>query len=143
MDELKAAITPKTKMIWINVSDSFPPTSEFRFTNFNFFPINQTPHNPIGKVFDEDELRNIGKIAEEHDLMILSDEVYDCLTFGDKKHIRIAALDDFWRRTVTIGSAVRSSFLPLLMFSLILTEISTFSISLLHFLASLLILTAF
>lgn len=35
----------------------------------------QTPHNPVGKVFDEEELRAIGNIAEEHDLMILSDEV--------------------------------------------------------------------
>lgn len=35
----------------------------------------QTPHNPIGKVFDEEELRAIGKIAEEHNLLILADEV--------------------------------------------------------------------
>jgi kynurenine aminotransferase len=59
LDELRAAITPKTKMIWIN-----------------------TPHNPIGKVFDEEELRGIGKVAEEADLMILSDEVVSLLGFG-------------------------------------------------------------
>lgn len=73
LDELRAAITPKTKMIWVN-----------------------TPHNPVGKVrlplrgawrrvqllmclsaqvFDEEELRSIGNIAEEHNLLILSDEV--------------------------------------------------------------------
>lgn len=34
-----------------------------------------TPHNPVGKVFDEEELRGIGKVAEENDLLILSDEV--------------------------------------------------------------------
>ncbi|KAI5477076.1 hypothetical protein MNV49_006875 [Pseudohyphozyma bogoriensis] len=85
IDELRAAITPKTKMIWIN-----------------------TPHNPIGKVFTEDELRAIGKVAEEHDLLICADEVYDCLTFDQHKHVRIAALDDFWRRTITIGSAGKS-----------------------------------
>ncbi|POY76012.1 hypothetical protein BMF94_0735 [Rhodotorula taiwanensis] len=85
LDELRAAITPRTKMIFFN-----------------------TPQNPIGKVFSEDELRGIGKIAEEHDLLILSDEVYDCLTFGGKEHVRIAALDDFWKRTVTIGSAGKS-----------------------------------
>ncbi|KAL8290516.1 hypothetical protein RQP46_002774 [Phenoliferia psychrophenolica] len=65
----------------------------------------KTPHNPVGKVFDEEELRAIGNIAEEHDLMILSDEVYDALVLNDKKHVRIAALDNFWRRTVTVGSA--------------------------------------
>ncbi|KAM0749870.1 PLP-dependent transferase [Meredithblackwellia eburnea MCA 4105] len=85
LDELRAAITPKTKMIWIN-----------------------TPHNPVGKVFDEEELRAIGKIAEEHDLLILADEVYDALTLDGKKHVRIAALDDFWKRTVTVGSAGKS-----------------------------------
>lgn len=63
--------------------------------------------------------------------MILSDEVvraltswvflaqmlmpccqYDCLTLDGKQHVRIAALDDFWRRTVTVGSAVRSFLVP-------------------------------
>lgn len=34
-----------------------------------------TPHNPIGKVFDVEELREIGRIAEEHNLIILADEV--------------------------------------------------------------------
>lgn len=52
VDELRSKITPKTKMIVIN-----------------------TPHNPVGKVFDEKELLDIGKVAEEHDLIILSDEV--------------------------------------------------------------------
>ncbi|GAA5908816.1 kynurenine--oxoglutarate transaminase [Sporobolomyces salmoneus] len=85
-DELRKAITPKTKQIWIN-----------------------TPHNPIGKVFDEDELREIGKIAEEHDLIIVADEVYDCLTFEGREHTRIASLsDDLWNRTITIGSAGKS-----------------------------------
>ncbi|GJN88082.1 hypothetical protein Rhopal_001038-T1 [Rhodotorula paludigena] len=85
LDELRSAITPRTKMIWTN-----------------------SPHNPVGKVFSEDELRAIGRIAEEHDLMILADEVYDCLTFDHKEHVRIAALDDFWKRTVTVGSAGKS-----------------------------------
>ncbi|KDE08643.1 aminotransferase [Microbotryum lychnidis-dioicae p1A1 Lamole] len=85
LDELKKAITPRTKMIWIN-----------------------TPHNPIGKVFDEAELTAIGKVAEKHDLMILSDEVYDVLTFDKMKHVRIASLGDFWKRTVTVGSAGKS-----------------------------------
>jgi kynurenine aminotransferase len=37
-----------------------------------------TPHNPIGKVFDEEELIAIGDLAEEHNLLILSDEVVSC-----------------------------------------------------------------
>lgn len=66
-----------------------------------------TDRLPVPQVFDEEELRGIGKVAEDNDLLILSDEVYDCLTFGEE-HVRIAALDDFWRRTVTVGSAVRT-----------------------------------
>ncbi|GAA5961607.1 hypothetical protein JCM3765_002646 [Sporobolomyces pararoseus] len=85
-DELRKAITPKTKQIWIN-----------------------TPHNPIGKVFDVEELKEIGKIAEEHNLIIVSDEVYDCLTFEDQQHTRIASLsEELWNRTITIGSAGKS-----------------------------------
>jgi kynurenine aminotransferase len=52
IDELRSKVTSRTKMIVLN-----------------------TPHNPIGKVFSEDELRAIGKVAEDHDLIILTDEV--------------------------------------------------------------------
>jgi alanine-alpha-ketoisovalerate/valine-pyruvate aminotransferase len=52
IEELKSKVTSKTKMIVLN-----------------------TPHNPIGKVFDENELRAIGQVAEENNLIILSDEV--------------------------------------------------------------------
>ncbi|KAL7009122.1 arylformamidase [Cystobasidiomycetes sp. EMM_F5] len=82
IEELRAACTPKTKVLILN-----------------------TPHNPIGKVFSEDELREIGKLAEEKDFLILSDEVYDVLALSPSKHVRIAALGDFWNRTVTVGSA--------------------------------------
>lgn len=52
INELESKITPKTKMIVLN-----------------------TPHNPVGKVFDENELRAIGQVAKKHNLIILSDEV--------------------------------------------------------------------
>ncbi|KNZ45092.1 aminotransferase [Puccinia sorghi] len=85
IDELKAALTPKSKVIIIN-----------------------TPHNPVGKVFTEDELNDIGKVAEEHNLLIIADEVYDCLTFNEP-HVRIASLSkSLWGRTVTVGSAGKS-----------------------------------
>ncbi|OAV86915.1 hypothetical protein PTTG_09745 [Puccinia triticina 1-1 BBBD Race 1] len=85
IDELRAALTAKSKVIIIN-----------------------TPHNPVGKVFTVDELNAIGQVAEEHNLLIIADEVYDCLTFGEP-HTRIASLSDaLWRRTVTVGSAGKS-----------------------------------
>jgi kynurenine aminotransferase len=51
-DELRRAITPKTKMIIVN-----------------------TPHNPVGKVFTQRELEGIAAVAEEHNLLVMADEV--------------------------------------------------------------------
>ncbi|CDS11272.1 hypothetical protein LRAMOSA03535 [Lichtheimia ramosa] len=86
VDELRSKITPKTKMIVIN-----------------------TPHNPVGKVFDEKELLDIGKVAEEHDLIILSDEVYDRLYYPPlEKFPRIATLGNLWERTLTVCSGGKS-----------------------------------
>lgn len=80
--ELEAAITARTKIIVLN-----------------------TPHNPIGKVFNETELRQIGDLAVKHNIIILSDEVYDRLYYTDA-FTRIAALSpDLARLTLTVGSA--------------------------------------
>ncbi|KAG8218770.1 PLP-dependent transferase [Butyriboletus roseoflavus] len=81
-DELRRAITPRAKIIIIN-----------------------TPHNPVGKVFSREELEKIAAIAEEFNLLVISDEVYDCLLFDGKEHVRIATLPGMWDRTVTVLSA--------------------------------------
>jgi N-succinyldiaminopimelate aminotransferase len=62
-----------------------------------------TPHNPTGKVFTEAELRAIAAVAIEHDLVVISDEVYEHLVF-DGPHIPIATLPGMGERTVTISS---------------------------------------
>lgn len=85
VDEFRRAITPKTKMIVLN-----------------------TPHNPLGKVFTRDELQVIADIANEFNLLVMSDEVYECLIFDDAEHVRIATLPGMWERTVTVGSAGKS-----------------------------------
>ncbi|KAG9096242.1 hypothetical protein FS749_008840 [Ceratobasidium sp. UAMH 11750] len=84
-DELRRSITPKAKMIIIN-----------------------TPHNPVGKVFTRTELEKIAALAEEFNLIVMCDEVYDCLVFDGKEHIRFATLPGMWDRTVTVGSAGKS-----------------------------------
>ncbi|KAI0351181.1 PLP-dependent transferase [Trametes cingulata] len=81
-DELRRAITPKTKMIVLN-----------------------TPHNPVGKVFTREELERVAQLAEEHDLIVMSDEVYESLVFDGKEHVRFATLPGMWDRTITVGSA--------------------------------------
>ncbi|GJJ07268.1 hypothetical protein Clacol_001468 [Clathrus columnatus] len=84
-DELHRAITPRTKMIIVN-----------------------TPHNPIGKVFTRTELERIAELARRHNLLVLADEVYDCIVFDQKEHVRIATLPGMWERTITVGSAGKS-----------------------------------
>ncbi|KII94679.1 hypothetical protein PLICRDRAFT_96798 [Plicaturopsis crispa FD-325 SS-3] len=81
-DELRRAVTPRTKMIIIN-----------------------TPHNPVGKVFTREELEGIAKVAEDNNLLVMSDEVYDCMVYDGKEHVRFANLPGMWDRTVTVGSA--------------------------------------
>ncbi|KAF8974333.1 1-aminocyclopropane-1-carboxylate synthase 1 [Flammula alnicola] len=82
VEELRRAVSPRTKMIIVN-----------------------TPHNPVGKVFTKSELESIAAIAEEFNLLVMADEVYDCLVFDGKEHVRIANLPGMWDRTVTVGSA--------------------------------------
>jgi N-succinyldiaminopimelate aminotransferase len=79
--ELRAAITPRTKVILVN-----------------------SPHNPTGVIFDAAQLAEIARLAIEHDLVVVTDEVYEHLAF-DGTHTPIATLPGMRERTVTIGSA--------------------------------------
>jgi N-succinyldiaminopimelate aminotransferase len=81
VDELRAAVTAKTKVLLLN-----------------------TPHNPTGKVFTRTELMQIAEVALDHDLLVISDEVYEHLTFDGVQHIPIASLPGMADRTVTISS---------------------------------------
>ena len=82
-DELAAAFSPRTRLILLN-----------------------TPHNPTGKVFTRDELALIGELAERHDALIITDEVYDRIVFHDTgaRHVPIATLPGMWERTLTLNS---------------------------------------
>ena len=80
-DELRAAITPKTKLILLN-----------------------TPHNPTGKVLGRDELQIVADLALEHDLIVMTDEVYEHLTFDGVEHVPLATLPGMRDRTLVISS---------------------------------------
>jgi N-succinyldiaminopimelate aminotransferase len=62
-----------------------------------------SPHNPTGKVFDRDELQLVAELAQEHDLLVVTDEVYEHLVF-EGSHVPIATLPGMRDRTVTISS---------------------------------------
>jgi aspartate/methionine/tyrosine aminotransferase len=78
-DELKAAFNPATKLVILN-----------------------TPHNPTGKVFSAAELDAVIRLAEEHDAIIVSDEVYEHISFYP--HLGVAARPGGWERTLTVSS---------------------------------------
>ncbi|MEI8398472.1 MAG: aminotransferase class I/II-fold pyridoxal phosphate-dependent enzyme, partial [Actinomycetes bacterium] len=84
-EELRRSVTPRTRMILLN-----------------------SPHNPTGSVFTLEELQTIAGIAIEHDLIVISDEVYEHLVFDNKKHIPIATLPGMFERTITISSGGKS-----------------------------------
>ncbi|EEC17862.1 kynurenine aminotransferase, putative, partial [Ixodes scapularis] len=80
--ELESKFSAKTKMIIIN-----------------------TPHNPIGKVFSREELETIANLCKKHDVICVSDEVYEWIVYDGAKHVRMCTLPGMWDRTITIGSA--------------------------------------
>jgi N-succinyldiaminopimelate aminotransferase len=81
LDELRAAITAKTRLLLIN-----------------------TPHNPTGKVLDRAEMQAIADLAIEFDLIVLTDEVYEHLVFEGSGHIAMATLPGMRDRTLSISS---------------------------------------
>jgi len=80
--ELASKFSSKTRMIMVN-----------------------TPHNPVGKIFSQQELQMIADLCKKHDAIYLSDEVYEHLVYEGSNHVRIASLPGMWERTVTVGSA--------------------------------------
>ncbi len=80
LDRLRGTVTDRTRVILVN-----------------------TPHNPTGAVLDRETLQTVVELAERHDAIIVTDEVYEHLTFGPR-HIPIATLDGARERTVTISS---------------------------------------
>ena len=79
---LRAAFSSRTRMVLLN-----------------------TPHNPTGKVFTRDELELVCALAREHDAWVVTDEVYEHLTFDGAGHVPVATLPGMRERTLTISSA--------------------------------------
>ena len=81
-DALAAAIGPRTRLILLN-----------------------SPHNPTGMVLGADDLAFIADLARRHDLIVVTDEVYEHLTFDGVPHLPLARLPGMADRTVTLSSA--------------------------------------
>ncbi len=66
-----------------------------------------TPHNPTGRVFNDNELESVADLCRRHDLIAITDEVYERMTYG-VDHVRLATFDGMAERTITISSVGKS-----------------------------------
>ena len=66
------------------------------------------PNNPTGAVLDRDELEAIARVADEHDLLVYSDEIYDRLVYGDHVHTAFSSLPAMRERSVLLGGFSKS-----------------------------------
>jgi aminotransferase len=71
-----------------------------------------TPNNPSGRRFTVAELMIVSAVAEEHDLLVITDEVYEDIYFGPTPHIAPAAIGNLGDRTLTISSLSKSFSIP-------------------------------
>ena len=85
VEALRAAVTPRTRLVLLN-----------------------TPHNPTGTVLTGAELRAVAEVAVEHDLLVVTDEVYEHLVYDGRQHVPIATLPGMADRTLTLSSAGKS-----------------------------------
>ena len=81
-EAIEAAVTPKTRAIIFN-----------------------NPHNPTGRLFDAAEIEAVAAVARDHDLIVISDEVWEHLLLDGQKFVPLAALDGMAARTLKCGSA--------------------------------------
>jgi aminotransferase len=84
-DMVEAAITPRTKAIFLGY-----------------------PNNPTGAVLDRPQLEAIARVADEHDLVVFSDEIYDRLVYGEHAHTAFSSLPGMRERTVLLGGFSKS-----------------------------------
>ena len=67
-----------------------------------------TPHNPTGRVFSQQELELIAELCQQYDVIAISDEVYEHLTYDGQIHTPIATLPNMFERTLTISSGAKT-----------------------------------
>jgi len=80
VEDLEQCLTSRTKMLVIN-----------------------SPHNPTGAVYDETCLKQLAEFAKEHNLFVLSDEIYEKLIYGTVEHVSFASLEGMFERTIVVN----------------------------------------
>lgn len=82
--ELAGAFTDRTRLVFVN-----------------------TPHNPTGRVFTVEEMESIARLCVEHDVIAVTDEVYERIVYHGR-HLRLATFPGMWERTLTLSSMGKS-----------------------------------
>lgn len=83
--DLEAAITDKTKLLVLPF-----------------------PNNPTGAILERQDLEEIAEVVKKHDIIVLSDEIYSELTYGENSHVSIASIDGMYERTIVINGFSKS-----------------------------------
>ncbi len=86
-EKIEKAITPKTRAVIIN-----------------------TPSNPTGMIYSEEELRKIADICVKNNIYVISDEIYEHLIYGDKKHVSIASFNEQIKDLTIIVNGVSKTY---------------------------------
>lgn len=85
-EQLEAAITPKTRMLWYS-----------------------SPCNPSGSIYSEAELRGLADVLQKHpQIIVVSDEIYEHINYGVTAHASMAAFEDMYDRTVTVNGVAKA-----------------------------------
>jgi aspartate aminotransferase len=85
-EQLEAAITPKTRMLWYS-----------------------SPCNPSGSIYSKAELRALADVLQKHpQIIVVSDEIYEHINYGVTAHASMAAFDDMYDRTVTVNGVAKA-----------------------------------
>jgi len=85
-EQLEAAITPKTKMLWYS-----------------------SPCNPSGSIYSKEELRALADVLKNHpQIIVVSDEIYEHINYGVTAHASMAEFDDMYDRTVTVNGVAKA-----------------------------------
>ncbi len=79
-EQIKAVITPRTKLLVLSY-----------------------PNNPTGAILEHDDLKAIADVIRDTDIIVLSDEIYAELTYGENRHESIASFDGMWERTIVVN----------------------------------------
>lgn len=85
LNELEGVITPKTRVLVLN-----------------------TPHNPTGKVFTREEMNAIADICRKHDIIVITDEIYEHILYDGRKHICMASIDGMRDRTFVVNAVSKT-----------------------------------